>query len=66
MRNTRLDHFFGVQQNRFGLNLTGKYMHCKPIVNYTTVCIQFILHVQREYRFCQFSKEGTDKDIHRV
>ena len=22
--------------------------------------------VQREYRFCQFSKEGTDMDIHRV
>ena len=24
------------------------------------------VHVQREYRFCQFSKEGTDMDIHRV
>ena len=24
------------------------------------------VHVQREYRFCQFSKEGTDMDIHRI
>ena len=24
------------------------------------------VHLQREYRFCQFSKEGTDMDIHRV
>ena len=23
------------------------------------------VHVQRGYRFCQFSKEGTDMDIHR-
>ena len=24
------------------------------------------VHMQRGYRFCQFSKEGTDMDIHRV
>ena len=36
------------------------YLH-----NLKKVSREVPVHVQREYRFCQFSKEGTDMDIHR-
>ena len=36
---------------------------------FITVCVhsrEVPVYVQKEYRFCQFSKEGTDMDIHSV
>ena len=45
------------------------YLHNLKKRQLSTVSIysrEVPVHVQRGYRFCQFSKEGTDIDIHRV
>ena len=55
-------HFFFYLHRFFYLHNLKKLAFSITVSVYSR---EVTVHVQRGYRFCQFSKEGTDMDIHR-